>query len=157
MQDINVAYDNEFDYQSNEEAVSDSRHITHNSKNADRGSTAKIVMLAFAALVLLFCVVYGKVQISDMYSQINAQKSELTVMESENARLKAEIEAHTSLKNIEDYAETIGLKKLDKAQIWYVDIQNDDVVRIPEKDDNFFVQIRKSIMSVLDSFECFIN
>lgn len=141
----------------NENITKSHEYITIKRRNAERGNTVKIIVLAFAALVLLFCVVYGKVQISDMYSKINSQKSELAVMESENARLKAEIEAYTSLRNIEEYAEDIGLKKLDKAQIWYVDIQNDDVVKIPETEDDFIIQIKKKFMAFLDNFECFIK
>lgn len=128
-------------------------NITVKKINAARISTLKIFFIAIAALVLLFCVVYGKVQISDMYNKINDQKNSLSVSESENARLKAEIEAFTSLKNIEEYAENIGLKKLDKAQIWYVNIQNDDVVKIPEREENFFVKIQNAITSVLENFE----
>ncbi|MBR6835433.1 MAG: hypothetical protein IKM72_05450 [Oscillospiraceae bacterium] len=112
-----------------------------------------IIIAALGALVILFCVVYGKVQVSDIYSQINAQKSELNVAESENARLKAELESYTSLRNIEEYAEEIGLKKLDKAQIWYVDIQQEDVVKIPEKNENFFVKIRSSVRKFFYKFE----
>ena len=82
-----------------------------------------------------------------MYSQINVKKTELASAESENARLKAEIESYTSLKNIEEYAENIGLKKLDKAQIWYIDIQSEDVVEIPDAKENIFVKIKKYIDS----------
>ena len=109
--------------------------------------------MAFAALVVLFCVVYGKVQVSDIYNKINSQKTELNVAESENARLKAELESYTSLRNIEEYAEEIGLKKLDKAQIWYVDIQQEDIVKIPEKDENFFVKIKRSVKKFFYKFE----
>lgn len=165
MPGMNIAYDNENNYdldkyrhlngdnRSSENNEKDHEYITIKRKNADRGNTIKIVLSALAALVLLFCVVYGKVQISDMYNKINAQKAELTVAESENARLKAKIESDTSLKNIEEYAENIGLKKLDKAQIWYVDIQNDDVVKIPEKEENYFLHIKKAILSFFDKFE----
>ncbi len=160
--DSNNTYDlNKYRRLSNGEIISDAErsheNITIKRKNTDRGNTVKIVLLAFLALVLLFCVIYGKVQISDMYNQINSQKNQLSVMESENARLKAKIEADTSLRNIEEYAENIGLKKLDKAQIWYVDIQGDDVVKIPERDENFFVHIKKSVLSVLDNFEIIVK
>ena len=122
-------------------------------KNIDRMATVRIIALALFALAILFSVVYGKVQVSDIYSQINAQKSELNVAESENARLKAELESYTSLRNIEEYAEEIGLKKLDKAQIWYVDIQQEDVVKIPEKNENFFVKIRSAVRKFFYKFE----
>lgn len=163
MPRMNLAYDsdnrydlNKYRHLSNEDAADEGiksrESITIKRKNVDRGNTIKMIFLAVLALALLFFVVYGKVQISDMYNKINAQKTELSVQESENARLKAEIEAYTSLRNIEEYAENIGLKKLDKAQIWYVDIQTDDVVKIPEEEENPFVHIKKMIMTFLDRF-----
>ena len=163
MSGINLAYDNENNYDLNkyrnlsnsaeETELKNQEQIIIQQKKLERNNTVMIIITALAALVILFCVVYGKVQVSDIYSQINAQKSELNVAESENARLKAELESYTSLRNIEEYAEEIGLKKLDKAQIWYVDIQQEDVVKIPEKDDNFFVKIKRSVRNFFYKFE----
>ncbi|WP_049962809.1 hypothetical protein [Ruminococcus sp. HUN007] len=163
MSGINLAYDNENNYDlnkyrnlSNDDAAAEIKtqeQIIIQQKKIERSNTLKIIVLAFAALALLFSVVYGKVQVSDIYTQINAKKTELSVAESENARLKAELESYTSLRNIEEYAEEIGLKKLDKAQIWYVDIQQDDVVKIPEKDDNFFVKVKKALVKFAYRFE----
>ena len=163
MSGINLAYDNENNYDLNkyrnlsnsaeETELKNQEQIIIQQKKLERNNTVMIIITALAALVILFCVVYGKVQVSDIYSQINAQKSELNVAESENARLKAELESYTSLRNIEEYAEEIGLKKLDKAQIWYVDIQQDDVVKIPEKDENFFVKIKRSVRKFFYRFE----
>jgi cell division protein FtsL len=163
MSGINLAYDSENNYDLNkyrnlsnnqEDAeIKNQEQIIIQQKKLERRNTAKIIVMAFAALVLLFCVVYGKVQVSDIYSRINSQKNELTVAESENARLKAELESYTSLRNIEEYAKDIGLKKLDKAQIWYVDIQQEDVVKIPEKDENFFVKIKRSVKKFFYKFE----
>lgn len=165
MSRMNLAYDSDNNYDLNkyrnlsnegvpaEAMAKNQEHINIQIKNIERGNTAKIVILAFIALVLLFCVVYGKVQVSDIYSKINAQKTELSVAESENARLMAELESYTSLRNIEEYAEEIGLKKLDKAQIWYVDIQQEDVVKIPPQEDNLFVKLKKSIMKIAYRFE----
>lgn len=151
MSRMNAAYNydlNKYRRLSAEETAEPKRkNITINRKNMDKASTIKIILLATVALLLLFCVVYGKVQVSDMYSQINVKKTELASAESENARLKAEIESYTSLKNIEEYAEDIGLKKLDKAQIWYIDIQSEDVVEIPDAKENIFVKIKKYIDS----------
>ena len=163
MSGINLAYDNENNYDLNkyrnlsnsaeETELKNQEQIIIQQKKVERNKTVMIIIAALGALVILFCVVYGKVQVSDIYSQINAQKSELNVAESENARLKAELESYTSLRNIEEYAEEIGLKKLDKAQIWYVDIQQEDVVKIPEKNENFFVKIRSSVRKFFYKFE----
>ena len=163
MSGINLAYDSENNYDlnkyrnlSNNEAeteIKNQEQIIIQQKKLERSNIAKIIVMAFAALVVLFCVVYGKVQVSDIYNKINSQKTELNVAESENARLKAELESYTSLRNIEEYAEEIGLKKLDKAQIWYVDIQQEDIVKIPEKDENFFVKIKRSVRKFFYKFE----
>ena len=118
------------------------------SKNADKNSSLKIVIGAVLVMVMLFCVIYGKVQVSDMYNQINEQKAVLENLESENARLKVSIESYASLENIESHAEQIGLKKIDKAQIWYIDLSDGDDIRISEADDNIFVKIRKVFNSL---------
>lgn len=125
-------------------------NITIKHKNVDKISTIKIIFIAIVVFFILGSVIYSKVQLSAVYSEINSQKVELASLESENARLKAEIEAHTSLKNIEEYAESIGLEKLNKAQIWYIDIRNEDVVIIPEESANTFVRIKKFFDSVLE-------
>ena len=158
----NLAYqrENENDYNFNKyrnlpnDAENEPRRETLISakKNIDKTSALKIILLALVAAVLLFCVIYGKVQISDMYSQINNCKAELSTEKSENARLKAELESYTSLRNIEDYAEEIGLEKIDKAQIRYIDIQNSDVVEIPESEDNFFIRFKKFFNRIVERF-----
>lgn len=118
-------------------------NIIVNKKNIDKSSLFKIILLAVIAMILLFCVIYGKVQISDMYSQVNEQKAKLSTEKSENTRLTAELESYTSLKNIEDFADELGLEKIDKAQIRYIDIQNEDDVEIPKNDDNLFIKLKK--------------
>lgn len=122
--------------------------ITIQSKNADKNSSLKIVVGAVIVMVMLFCVIYGKVQVSDMYNQINEQKAVLENLENENARLKVSIESYASLENIESHAERIGLKKIDKAQIWYIDLSDGDDIRISQTDDNIFVRIRKVFSSL---------
>lgn len=127
--------------------------IVINKTKAEKTSTIKIGILAFAAAILLFFVIYGKVQVSDMYSKINDQKTILTNEENENKRLKAEIEANNSLKKVDEYAESIGLQKIDPSQFWYVELDNDDVVEINENKDNIFIKIKKLFSSAFEYFE----
>ena len=65
-------------------------------------------------------------------------------MQSENLALAAEYESVTSLKNVEDYAENVlGLQKLDKAQIEYVELESDTVIEIVEtQSQNIFVMLK---------------
>ena len=53
---------------------------------------------------------------------------------------------------VEDYAENIlGLEKLDKAQIEYVEVPNDTVIKSAStSDNNIFVKIKNWIMDALE-------
>lgn len=127
--------------------------IVINKKKAEKTSTLKIAILAFAAAFLLFFVIYGKVQVSDMYAKINEQKALLISEENENKRLKAEVEANNSLKKVEEYAESIGLQKIDPAQFWFVELESNEVVEINNNKDNIFIKIKKVFSSFFEYFE----
>ena len=110
-----------------------------------KGSAPKIFLGAACALFLLCCVIYGKVETSVMYSEVAEANKRLEQLQSDKSRMQVEIEAEMTLKNVEDYAENVlGLEKLDKSQIEYIQIQTDDVVEIPEEEENIFIKIKNS-------------
>lgn len=114
------------------------KHITRPS-----GSAAKIIFAACAAGILLCCLIYGKFQTNNIYNEISNISNEIELLKSENIRIQSELEGMMSMKNVEEYAENIlKLKKLDKSQIEYVQVQSVSVVEIPEEEDNFFVKVR---------------
>ena len=53
-----------------------------------RGSASKVFIAALSALLVFFCVIYGRVETNRMYQQIAAQNQKLEVVQSENVRLK---------------------------------------------------------------------
>ena len=56
-----------------------------------------------------------------------------------------------SLKNVEDYAENVlGLEKLDKSQIEYIQIQTNDIVEIPEEEENIFIKIKNTFKDFME-------
>ena len=106
---------------------------------------------ALSALLVFFCVIYGRVETNRMYQQIAAQNQKLEVVQSENVRLKSELESKMTLKNVEDYAvNVLGLQKLDNSQIKYVQTQTDDIIEIPEENKNIFVRAKEKINSFLE-------
>jgi cell division protein FtsL len=109
-----------------------------------RGSASKVFFAALSALLVFFCVIYGRVETNRMYRQIADQNQKLESAQSENVRLKSELESKMTLKNVEDYAvNVLGLQKLDNSQIKYVQTQTDDIVEIPEENKNIFVKAKE--------------
>lgn len=111
---------------------------------ARRQSAFRFIITAMVFLAMLFAVLYGKVETNRLFGDIRDLEEQLDNLKSENITLAAEYEGRTSLKNVEDYAENVlGLKKLDKSQVEYVDLPADTVIEIVETEKrNIFIIIR---------------
>ncbi len=126
-------------------------NITMKITPPKRGSAVKLFFAALVALSVLFLVIYGRVETNRMYRQISAQNELLEIAQSENVRMKSELEGRMTLKNVEEYAEKVlGLQKLDNSQIKYVETQTDDIVEILDENKNIFTKI-------VDKFEEFME
>lgn len=149
----NLAYDNyraQLD-EAIEEQEREERKISVKRVQRPSGSAARILFAATAVGMLLCGLIYGKFQTNRMYNEISDVNSEIELLKSENIRMQSELEGMMSMKNVEEYAEsTLKLKKLDKSQIEYVQVQSASVVEIPEQEDNFFVKIRSKFRALAE-------
>ena len=115
------------------------------------GSVPKMIVITATAGVMLGAVIYGKVENAAIHAEITSQTKQLEMLASENVRMQSEIEEKTALKSIEAYAEDVlGMQKLDKYQIEYVNISNGSVVDIPESEDNIFIRIKNTLTDFLE-------
>lgn len=114
---------------------------------ARRESAFRFFVKAVVCMAVLCAVLYGKVETNALFGDIHSLERELEELKSENITLQAEYESRTSLKNVEDYAENVlGLKKLDKAQIEYVNMPGKTVIEIVETENkNIFIIIRNKL------------
>ena len=114
----------------------------------------KFTILGFISLALLSAFVFGQVELSKVYSEQSSLTEELAKLQDENMSLETELESRTGLTQVEEYAEEkLGLQKLDKSQIEYVEVESDSIAEVVEtEDDNIFVSIKKWFMSVLEYF-----
>lgn len=114
----------------------------------------KLTILGFIGLALLCSFVFGQVELSEVYSEQSSLSKQLEKLQDENMSLESELESKTGLTQVEEYAEkNLGLQKLDKSQIEYVEVKNDSVAEVVEtEDDNIFVSIKKWFRSVLEYF-----
>lgn len=152
---VNLAYDYEsyhnLDEQEDEYAarIRNKRSTNKRRKNA---ANIRIVFVAVIALSLLSGMIYGKAELSRLYAENTALDSELAVLHNENLSLESELAQQTGLTRVEEYAETrLGLQKLDKSQIEYVEIQEmTSAQTVNPENANIFMQISEWWDGVLE-------
>lgn len=149
-------YNLAFDYgKYNEENVQGTRSIRH-KKNvrsaADKKKSAVTVAGILLILALLSAMIFGKVEISSLYAQRTELQTQLEQIQNENVSLESELAQKTNMTKVEEYAENeLGLQKLDKSQIEYVEVDADNVAKIVQSDDsNIFVKIKRWFNSALE-------
>ncbi len=83
------------------------------------------IVLIGALLVSMVCAgIALRVEISEVNSQIVDAKEELAALSGEETRIDMEFEKMISYKNIEETAQALGMKKMDKSQIVYIRVNN---------------------------------
>ncbi len=108
---------------------------------------ASLISLGMLAGGVIFC----NAQEASIQNEITKSTKSVEMLASENARMKSELERKTSLTNVEDYAENeLGLQKLDKSQIEYIQLQTENVVEIPENSSNVFIMIKNKFNDAVE-------
>ncbi|MBR1864094.1 MAG: septum formation inhibitor [Ruminococcus sp.] len=102
------------------------------------------VVLITVALALMGSYIFGRVEISRLYSERAQLESKLAVIENENISMESEIAAKMNVTKVEDYAKNnLGLQKLDKLQIQYIEVETPSVAEVKENDsEDIFVKIK---------------
>lgn len=147
----NLAYDySDYDV----EEVSVNRKIKHRTNPVKKKTAGglKTLGVAVAALALFCSMIYGRVELSSLYTEQSQLQDELAQLQNENVSLESELAQKTGLTKVEEYAENeLGLKKLDKSQIEYVEVEKETVAEVvTQEDTNIFVKIKRWFSDVLE-------
>lgn len=105
------------------------RKVNRASRNAARSRVSKTVSIVLVGTLLVSMICAGialRVEISEVNSQIIDAKSELAALSGEETRLDMELGKMTSFKNIEEEAQAMGMKKMDKGQIIYIRVNGEN-------------------------------
>ena len=70
---------------------------------------------------------------------------QLAAAQSEQVRLSLMVEGQLSMSNIEEYAENLGLSKLQQYQVTCVSLDEEDVVTISARNEGFFEGIVEGV------------
>ena len=115
----NLAY--EYDLEELREREADrKKRIAHESgtKTFDKVIIARFIVIFAVAVTLLAAIMYGRVELSSLYTKQAQLQAELEQYENENKSLESELAQKTGLTKVEAYAEDeLGLQKLNKSQI----------------------------------------
>lgn len=114
-----------------------------------RITTGGPIIIGLLTVLLIGCVIYGKVQTNEVYTEIASLQSEYDDITARNISMKSEMEGKLTVKNIEDYAKNVlGLRPLDQSQIEYIQIQTEDEVVITKPERNFIVTVNDYLTAI---------
>ena len=150
----NLAYD----YSEYDEAETERKNVEEETKktlHAPRKRTTGIItgfLIAAAVMGILCAMIYGRVELTSLYSQQSELEAELTRLTNENVSLESDLAHKTGLTKVEEYAEKqLGLKKLDRSQIAYVEVPREQIAEsAAADDDNVFVSIKRWFAGLLE-------
>ncbi|WP_312643012.1 hypothetical protein [Hydrogenoanaerobacterium sp.] len=98
-------------------------------------SPVAVLFTAIIVVAITSLFIYNNVVLTEIGAQINTVAAEAAELESEHVRLQASLENKMSVKSIETSAEnSLGLVKMDRSQIEYINLAPDDVVEVAEQD-----------------------
>lgn len=101
-------------------------------------------LLILIAVALLGSLIYGKVEISRLYNERAGLERELSQLQNENVGMQSEIAERMNMTKVEEYARNdLGLRKLDKSQIEYIEVETPSVAEVKQDDDeDIFARIK---------------
>lgn len=101
-------------------------------------------LLIACALLLIGMYIRGRVEISQLYNERGQLEDKLALMENENVSMRSEIAERMNVTKVEEYAKnSLGLQKLAKSQIEYIEVETPSVAEVKEDGgDDIFVQVK---------------
>ena len=129
-----LAYDFEMFMPRKEEPVRKDNIVklprTQQQSRAKKRAVKRVSTSAFAVMTTVFIVVsmclniFLRLQINEVYSEINDINTQKKALISEKTSLEVELERLISYSNIEVEAAEIGMQKMDKSQVKYIRVND---------------------------------
>ncbi len=113
-------------------------------KNRRKEKTvAPVKVILSAAMIVAVCVtmIYSQVVLTELTSEVSYYENKITELDTEYVRLQSELEASTSIKNLEEAAETkLGLSKIDSSQVEYVNLTGEDEITVAHTGGKYLIE-----------------
>ncbi len=128
--------------------------VAKRAQSARRQQMGKMLRTLLAVMVLVALVsgvLYTQATLTELQSQISALEAQLNEEKSYNYYLTFELDNMTSLKNIEERAQQLGLQRMDNDQIVYFRAEDGSGIEVKENPLNRLLgSIQNLFLSIVD-------
>lgn len=142
---VEVAYDlsgfvAKTEEQHDEELKTRSLHLIKSRRQEKTVAPLKIIIGAMITILIASIMIYSQAVLTEITAETNSYESKIQELMNEHTRLEGELEASTSIKAIEESAESrLGLSKIDSSQIEYVNLTDSDEVIVTKTGGKYVV------------------
>ncbi len=127
--------------QHDKELKTRSLRIIKNRRKAKVVAPVKIILASALAIVVCLIMIYSQVVLTELISEVSFYENQIIELDTEYVRLQSELEATTSIKTLEEAAETkLGLAKIDSSQVEYVSLTGTDEISVAHTGGKYLLQ-----------------
>jgi cell division protein FtsL len=118
-----------------------SLRIIKNHRKAKVIAPIKVILASALAIAVSVIMIYSQVVLTELTSEVSFYENQLTELNTEYVRLQGELEATTSIKTLEEAAETkLGLAKIDSSQVEYVSLTGADEISVARTGGKYLIK-----------------
>ena len=118
-----------------------SLRIIKNHRKAKVIAPIKVILASALAIAVSVIMIYSQVVLTELTSEVSFYENQLTELNTEYVRLQGELEATTSIKTLEEAAETkLGLAKIDSSQVEYVNLTGADEISVARTGGKYLIK-----------------
>ena len=127
--------------QQDKELKKSSLRIIKNRRKAKVVAPVKIILASVMALVISVIMIYSQVVLTELTSEVSFYENQIVELDTEYVRLQGELEAITSIKTLEEAAETkLGLAKIESSQVEYVSLTGTDEISVAHTGGKYLIK-----------------
>lgn len=135
--------------QQDKELKKSSLRMIENRRKAKVVAPVKVILASAVALVISVIMIYSQVVLTELTSEVSFYENQIVDLDTEYVRLQSELESITSIKTLEEAAETkLGLSKIDSSQVEYVNLTGGDEITVAHVSGKYLIK---------ENWENFVN
>jgi cell division protein FtsB len=147
----NLAYDFEHFEKVETEEHRAAKIRVHAKSAAKVGSPVRLLIMGAVVLSCLLLIVKSYSDLAALSDSIAKVQAEVDTLSSEQVRMEARIEGRSAIRYVEEYAEDVlGMRKIDKSQVEYIDVTGGNQVILPETEKGVFTELKQSLDEFLE-------
>jgi len=108
--------------------------LVKNRRRPQQLLSYKTILLVVIVLAACVTMIYSRVVLTELTEEANGYQDKLTVLNAEYIRLSGELEAASSIKTLEESADSdLGLSKIESSQVQYVNLTSEDRIAVADE------------------------